>query len=72
VLAVAIALSSGPFFDGYCSTVQGLLDWFEVDLWFTDLSFIQINLCVLCVLALSSGPFELCKDVAREKRVVFP
>ena len=19
------------FFDGYCSTVQGLLDWFEVD-----------------------------------------
>ena len=24
-----------PFFDGYCSTVQGLLDWFEVDLGFT-------------------------------------
>ena len=23
------------FFDGYCSTVQGLLDWFEVDLGFT-------------------------------------
>ena len=22
------------FFDGYCSTVQGLLDWFEVDLGF--------------------------------------
>jgi len=22
-------------FDGYCSTVQGLLDWFEVDLGFT-------------------------------------
>ena len=21
-----------PFVDGYCSTVQGLLDWFEVDL----------------------------------------
>ena len=30
------------FFDGYCSTVQGLLDWFEVDLGFTELSFIQI------------------------------
>jgi len=30
------------FFDGYCSTVQGLLDWFEVDLGFTKLSFIQI------------------------------
>ena len=28
------------FFDGYCSTVQGLLDWFEVDLGFTELSFI--------------------------------
>ena len=33
--------------DGYCSTVQGLLDWFEVDLGFTELSFIQIDLCVL-------------------------
>jgi len=29
------------FFDGYCSTVQGLLDWFEVDLGFTEFSFIQ-------------------------------
>ena len=36
------------FFDGCCSTVQGLLDWFEVDLGFTELSFIQIDLCVLC------------------------
>jgi len=35
--------------DGYCSTVQGLLDWFEEDLGFTELSFIQIDLCVLCV-----------------------
>ena len=34
------------FFDGYCSTVQGLLDWFEVDLGFTELLFIQIDLCV--------------------------
>jgi len=25
-----------PFLDGYCSTVQGLLDWFEVDLGFTE------------------------------------
>ena len=33
--------------DGYCSTVQGLLDWFEADLGFTELSFIQIDLCVL-------------------------
>jgi len=36
------------FLDGYCSTAQGLLDWFEVDLGFTELSFIQIDLCVLC------------------------
>ena len=40
------------FFDGYCSIVQGLLDWFEVDLGFTELSFIQIDLCVLCVFVL--------------------
>ena len=42
------------FFDGYCSTVQGLLDWFEVDLGFTEPSFIQIGLCVLCVFVLYS------------------
>jgi len=36
------------FLDGYCSTVQGLLDWFEVDLGFTELLFIQIGLCVMC------------------------
>ena len=32
-----------------CSTVHGLLDWFEVDLGFTELSFIQIDLCVMVV-----------------------
>ena len=37
------------FLDGYCSTVQGLLHWFEVDLGFTEFLFIQIDLCVLCV-----------------------
>jgi len=42
------------FLDGYCSTVQGLLDWFEVDLGFAELSFIQIDLCVLCVFVLYS------------------
>ena len=51
------------FLDGYCSTVQVLLDWFEVDLGFTELSFIQIDLCVLCDfvlysrVSLSSCPF---------------
>jgi len=33
--------STLTFFDGYCSTVQGLLDWFDVDLGFTELSFIR-------------------------------
>jgi len=37
------------FSSGYCGTVQGLLDWFEVDLGFTELLFIQIDLCVMCV-----------------------
>jgi len=51
------------FLDGYCSTVQGLLDWFEVGLCFTELLFIQIGLCVMCVfvvyspVSLSSCPF---------------
>ena len=40
------------FLDWYCSTVQGLLDWFEVDLGFTELLFIQIDLCVMCVFVL--------------------
>ena len=37
------------FFDGYCSTVQGLLDWFEVDLGFTR-AFIYSNrfVCSVC------------------------
>jgi len=45
-----------PFLDGYCSTVQGLLDWFEVDLGFTELLLIQIDLCVMCVLQKKSLP----------------
>ena len=40
--------------DGYCSTVQGLLDWSEVDLGLTELSFIQIDLCVVCDVVLNS------------------
>ena len=38
------------FLDGYCSTVQGLLDWFEVDLGYTELLFIHFLLSFfLCV-----------------------
>jgi len=33
----------GSFLDGYCSTIQDLLDWFEVDLGFTELLLIQID-----------------------------
>jgi len=42
------------FLGGYWGTVQGLLDWFEVDLGFTELLFIQIDLCVMCVFVLYS------------------
>ena len=34
--------------DGYCSTVQGLLDWFEVDLGFPELFLFRL-ICVLSV-----------------------
>ena len=56
-------LATVAFLDGYSSTVQGLLDWFEVNLGFTELLFIQIDLCVKCFfvlyspLLLSSCPF---------------
>jgi len=55
------------FLDGYCSTVQGLLDWFEVALGFTELLFIQIDLCVLCVFLFftpqSHSPLVLSLDI---------
>ena len=40
------------FLDGYRSTVQGLLDWFEVDLGLTELFFLQVDLCVACIMYL--------------------
>ena len=43
VLFAGIGLFETAFLDGYCSTVQGLLEWFEVDLRFTELLFIQIE-----------------------------
>jgi len=46
VLVISIHMYS--FLDGYCSAVQGLLDWFEVDLGFTELLFIQIDLRIVC------------------------
>jgi len=41
------------FVDGYCSTVQGFLDWFEADLGFTELLLFGL-ICVFCVLWFST------------------
>jgi len=49
---------SHSFLDGYCSSVQSLLDLFEVDLGFTKLWFIQTDLCVVCVFVLYSLAFS--------------
>ena len=59
--------------DGYCSTVQGLLDWSEVDLGFTELLFIQIGLCVMCVFVLYSPVSLRCaiEDVESSTFVCF-
>ena len=39
---------NAAFFDGYCSTVQGVLDWIEVDVGLPELVFFRL-LCVFCV-----------------------
>jgi len=63
--------------DGYCSTVQGLLDWFEVDFGFTKLLSIQIDLCVMCVfvlyppLSLSCCPFWDILGVTPREKTIF-
>ena len=36
-----------------------MLDWFEVDLGFTGLLFIQIDLCVLCVFFMSRRHMQM-------------
>jgi len=43
-----ISLKCVHLVDGYCSTVQGLLDWFEVDLGFTEL-YIFMYISLKCV-----------------------
>jgi len=60
-----------PFLDGYCSTVQGLLDWFEVDLGFTELLFIQIGLCVMCGFVLYS-PVSLAAAIKAQRDTSTP
>jgi len=52
------------FLDGYCSTVQGLLDWFEEDLGFTKLLFIQIDSCVLCAFVLKCNALDKCNALS--------
>ena len=55
-----MAYTQVSFLDGYYSSVQGLLDWFEVDSEFTELLFIQIDLCVMNVFVLYGSPFCIC------------
>jgi len=42
------------FLDGYCSTEQGLLDWFEVDLGFTIGFFCQVSVKISLFICLFS------------------
>jgi len=42
-LCVAAFVMCSSFVDGYCSTLQGVLDWFEVDLGFTELLFVMCS-----------------------------
>jgi len=44
----------GRRLDGYCSTVQGLLDWFEIDLGFPE-PFLLRLICVLSVFLFLKG-----------------
>ena len=56
---VCACIRRGPyvFLDGNCSTVQGLLDWFEVDLGYTELLFVRI--CGGVCACISRGPYVL-------------
>ena len=47
-------LSSVVFLDVYCSTVQGLFDWVEVDLGFPELVFFNL----ICHLSFRSHHYE--------------
>ena len=60
----AFSIEYQAFLDGYCSIVQGLLDWFEVDLglfevnvMFTELLFIHVS-CLIEYQGLLGGVFE--------------
>jgi len=71
----ATTFSQPTFLDGYCSTVQGLLDWFEVDIGFPDLiSFKLIQVCVFCVFKAKhattfSPPTDFLKRMSTEMSV---
>ena len=58
------------FPDGYCSTVQGLLDWFEVDLGFTKLLFIQTEVMTRISTGLCLLPTGLrCKRIPQTEDI---
>ena len=57
------------FLDGCCSTVQGLLDWFEADLGGTKLPLFRL-ICVLYVFSLFS--LSSCSSLALFGRLALP
>jgi len=63
--------ASHTFLDGYYSTVQGLLDCFEVDLGFTELLFIQIDLCVMWRMSHMNEYSFMCNGCSCVTHVIF-
>jgi len=49
--------------DGYCSTVQGLLDWFQVDLRVPELVLFRLIFCTVCV-CVEIWPHVSCMSVS--------
>ena len=62
------------FLDGYCSTEQGLLDWFEVDLGFTIGFFCQVSVkmsLLICLFSREFVSFLICLFVSLFSHVSF-
>jgi len=59
---VKLAIIGRPATVQHRTAWQGLLDWFEVDLGFTKLLFVQIDLCVLFSTPPSSSPLVLFRN----------
>jgi len=61
------------FLDGYCSAVQGLLNWFKVDLGFTKLCVFRL-ICVPCDFMISSfvSSLSFCSSLVLFGRLALP